>query len=110
MCQRPIARGINDIGASADDGQRRAACAQAAMVRGRVDAKRHAGNDAVAGLAECGRKPCRICQPLRGRIAAADYGDRRARQQIAIAFYIQEQRRIGNLQQVLRIRGVGQRH
>ena len=68
-------------------------CAAASMPSARPDTMHRPAPDSACANA-CGIRPA-----LRAGVAAADDGQRRARQQFRTPFYIEQQRRIGDLRQ-----------
>ena len=109
LAQGAVAGGIGHVRPRADDGDRSAAAAQRALVRGRVDAQREAGHDAQAGTGQAFRECLRIRPALRTGIAAADDGQARPIQQMGQPSNIKKQRRIGDPGQQFGIAGLAQR-
>ena len=77
------------------------------MRRG-IDAQRQSADDAQPVVAQIPGKRFGIHFPLRRGVTAADNRHRRLIQKIEAAFDVKQGRRIGNLQQGLRVFGVGQ--
>ena len=61
------------------------------------------------GVAQRLREGLGVRHALRGRVAAADDRERRLVQQLDAALHVEERRRVGDLQQLARIAGIGER-
>lgn len=68
---------VDDVGATSDHGNRASASLERATMRGTVDAERETTHHDEAGLRERPTEVSRHAEPVRGRIACADDGDRR---------------------------------
>ena len=79
------------------------------MRRG-VDALRETGHDGEARGAERARELLRVARALRGCIAAADHGKRGPVEKLRTAAAIEHRGRICDLEEQLRISGVGERN
>ena len=89
-----------------DAGDGRPLAPQRAFVCGGVHAQRQARDDREPGAGQGLGEGARILAALRRRLAAADDGERRAREQLAAPHEEQDRRRLGRLQQRGRIVGV----
>ena len=102
-----VARRIDAVGAGADHGDRRAATGEGAAMRGGVDAQRQSADDGQAGAGQDGGEGFGGGFALLGGIAAADDRQRRPVEQFEAALDESQYRRIGGIEQRLRIGGVG---
>ena len=108
LIQSRVPLRIDDVDAAAEHRDRRSGAAQRAAVRGGVDAERKAARDRQAGVAERAREALGVGRSLRGGVAAADDCEPAAREQRGIAEHVEQRGRIGDLEQLLRVRGIGQ--
>jgi len=104
--QLAVARRVNDVGAGTEHRHTACGSGQAATVRRGVNAERKPADYGQAGVGECPGKDFGIGQALRGRMAAADDGQRRTREQIDAPFDVEQRRGIRNLQEWPGIAGV----
>ena len=77
-------------------------------MRRRVGAEREPAHHGQSGIGERPGESLGVGHALRGRVAAADNGERRPRQQLGAAFDVEQRRRVGDLQEPWRVMAVGQ--
>jgi len=109
MRQVEVAARIDPVEPRADDRDRAGRGFERSFVRRAVDAEREPRDDCVASAAQvCGERPC-VVDALRRRVAAADDRDRGPREPFDLALDVQQERRVGGLEQRLRIVGLAER-
>ena len=104
-----MAGGVDEVGAGAHDGDGACPGLQRAFMRRSVYALGQARHHHPAGLAQpLGEAAC-VVSALRAGVAAPDDGHRRRLQAGQVTLHIEQQRRVGRLQQQRREGGVAHR-